>query len=106
MNKKDLSDKHKRDQQQAVDLNALRQTKEYTSNAWRLATNQNRVEYHHLDDGVDMQEKQAINQTDWWKRMSGKMDIKVVLDLILEYPNDQELGGALRKYYLDVKKNA
>jgi len=106
MNKKDLSDKHKRDQQQAVDLNALRQTKEYTSNAWKLAVNQNRVAYDHLDDYVDIKEKHAINQTDWWKRMSGKMDIKVVMDLIHEYPNDQQLGSAIRKYYLDVKKNA
>ena len=48
----------------------------------------------HLDDRVDMQEKHKINQTDWWKRMSGKMDIKVVMDLILQYPNDQQLGSS------------
>ena len=86
-------------------MNELRQTKDsHYVTPW--FKNKNRVEYDHLDDRVDIQEKQAINQTDWWKRMSGKMDIKVVLDLILQYPNDQELGAAIRKYYLDVKKNA
>ena len=93
-------------------MNELRQTKDshYVNPDLRYQTpwfkNKDRVEYHHLDDRVDIQEKQAINQTDWWKRMSGKMDIKVVMDLIHEYPNDQELGAAIRKYYLDVKKNA
>mgnify|MGYP001423729817 FL=1 len=86
-------------------MNEYRQTKDsHYTNPW--FKNKDRVEYDHLDDYVDIKEKHAINQTDWWKRMSGKMDIKVVMDLIHEYPNDQQLGSAIRKYYLDVKKNA
>ena len=86
-------------------MNELRQTQDsHYVTPW--FKNEDRVEYDHLDDYVDIKEKHAINQTDWWKRMSGNMDIKVVMDLIHEYPNDQQLGSAIRKYYLDVKKNA
>ena len=34
------------------------------------------------------------------------MEIKVIESLIKEYPNDQELGEAIRKYYLkEIKGN-
>lgn len=34
------------------------------------------------------------------------MDIKIIKELIKKYPNDQELGGEIRKYYLkEIKEN-
>ena len=76
-------------------MNELRQTKDsYYVTPW-----------FKNKDRDDIQ-KMRTEHWDWVKRMCEEMDIKIVLDLILEYPNDQELGEAIRKYYLDVKKNA
>ena len=73
-------------------MDEYRQSKDYGY------TQPNRVEYDHLDDWVDIKEKQKVNQTDWWARMAGKLDSKRVIDFVKQYPNDAELGSVIRNY--------
>lgn len=73
-------------------LNEYRQNKDYGY------TQPNRVEYDHLDDWVDIKEKQKVNQTDWWARMAGKLDSKRVIDFVNEYSDDAKLGAVIRNY--------
>ena len=73
-------------------LNEYRQNKDYGY------TQPNRVEYDHLDDWVDIKEKQKVNQTDWWARMADKLDSKRVIDFVNEYSDDAKLGAVIRNY--------
>jgi hypothetical protein len=73
-------------------LNEYRQNKDFGY------TQPNRVEYDHLDDWVDIKEKQKVNQTDWWARMAGKLDSKRVIDFVNEYSDDAKLGAVIRNY--------
>ena len=37
--------------------------------------------------------------------LSTKIDYDFIVDLIKKYPNDYDLGGEIRKYYLSLKND-
>ena len=57
-------------------------------------------EYRQVKDNVyDTTKTKVVNE--YYRKVN--FDCQYVVDLIKEFPNDQELGKEIRKYYLSLK---
>jgi len=57
-------------------------------------------EYRQVKDSVyDTTKTKVVNE--YYSKVN--FDVQYVVDLIKEFPNDQDLGKEIRKYYLSLK---